>query len=120
MDASRPDFDGQVSDTTGFFFDDDEYQKKKDDAIASITDEQEKKKETKGAKVYKEQRDILMFYLYNDYKRKDITMTWVQFVNKVEKNFGAKLKYTPQMATKSVKAGISALGLDDVVKIDGK
>jgi hypothetical protein len=117
MDASNPDFNGQVSDTTGFFFDDEEYQKKKDDAIASITEEQEKKKETKGAKVYKEQRDILMFYLYNDYKRKDPNMSWVEFVNKVTKNFGDKLKYTPQMAKKSVVGGITALGLDDVVKL---
>jgi hypothetical protein len=96
QDASKFDFGGRATDTSGLFFPIDEYENKKDEAIRAITEEPEKRKEdSKNAQyILKGQRDLMIWELYKDQKRLNPGMSFIDYAAWVEKKFGSPMRFT--------------------------
>ena len=96
QDASKFDFAGRATDTSGLFFPIDEYEDKKDEAIRSIIEEPKKAKESiKNAQyVLKGQRDLIIWEIYKDQKRLNPSMAQSDFAIWLEKKYGEHFKFS--------------------------
>jgi hypothetical protein len=96
QDASKFDFAGRATDTSGLFFPIDEYEDKKDEAINSIIEEPKRIKESiKNAQyVLKGQRDLMIWELYRDQKKLNPSLSNGDYAIWLEKKFGEHFKFS--------------------------
>jgi hypothetical protein len=89
MNCVKPDFQGRFVDTEHYFFDPVEYDKKKEAAIIQLTEEPEKKKEKLSGirQTIKDQRDELVFTLFNQECIKNPKYSYTHFVKHLNNKF---------------------------------
>jgi len=113
--VQKPDFRGAFTNTEGFFFDADEYDRKKEAAIKSITDA-EPKPESNLRRRIKSQRDILMYYLFNEQRKIEPKLSVEGWRVRLIQKFGEPLSFKRTQLSDINKDAIKALGLPSSVE----
>lgn len=106
QDAAGFNFQGRTTNTEGLFFDVNEYDKKKDDAIASILiDPKKESRKVESFNIIKtrNQRGLLLMYIYDQMKEKDPTLTLKGYSDKLKDLFGDHMQFSIQSLNTSFK-----------------